>query len=103
MKLRSIFRSIPIFKRIYPSLFFKFSYFFDKKIYLYKFRNICLHLDIRDPIDRSVLLFDFYENEQIKYLRKIFKNNKINYFFDIGANCGIYSLVISKFFPKPLH
>ncbi|MDC0330557.1 FkbM family methyltransferase [Candidatus Pelagibacter sp.] len=100
MKLRSIFRSIPIFKRIYPSLFFKFSYFFDKRIFLIKFRNIYLNLDIRDPIDRSVLLFDFYEDEQIKYLCTIFKKNKINYFFDIGANCGIYSLVISKLFPK---
>ena len=100
MKLRSIFRSIPIIKRIYPSLFFKFSYLLNKNIFLSKFRNVYLNLDIRDPIDRSVLLFDFYEDGQIKYLSKIFKKNKINYFFDIGANCGIYSLVISKLFPK---
>jgi|TARA_B100000795_G_C22675082_1_gene389443 FkbM family methyltransferase len=100
MKLRSIFRTIPILKRIYPSIFFKLAYFFNKKIFLYKFKNVYLNLDIRDPIDRSILLFDFYEDEQIKYLCKIFKENKINYFFDVGANSGIYSLIISKLFPK---
>jgi len=100
MKLRSIFRSIPILKRIYPSLFLKFSYILNKNIFLSKFKNIYLNLDIRDPIDRSVLLFNFYEDKQIKYLCKIFNENKINYFFDVGANCGIYSLIISKLFPK---
>ena len=100
MKLRSILRSIPILKRIYPSLFLEFSYLLNKNIFLSKFKNVYLNLDIRDPIDRSILLFDFYEDKQIKYLCKIFKENKINYFFDVGANCGIYSLIISKLFPK---
>ena len=100
MKLRSIFRTIPILKRIYPSLFFKLSQLLNKNIFLGKFKNVYLNLDIRDPIDRSILLFDFYENKQIKYLSKIFKENTINYFFDIGANSGVYSLVMSKQFPK---
>ena len=100
MKIRSIFRTIPIFKRIYPSLFLRASNLLNRNIFFSKFRNVYLNLDIRDPIDRSVLLFDFYEDKQIKYLCKIFKKNKINYFFDVGANCGIYSLIISKLFPK---
>ena len=100
MNLRNLFRSIPFLKRIYPSLFLKFSYLLNKNIFLSKFKNVYLNLDIRDPIDRSVLLFNFYEEEQIKYLIGLFKRNKINYFFDVGANCGIYSLVISKLFPK---
>ena len=100
MNLKNIFRSIPFVKRIYPSLFLKFSYLLNKNIFLSKFKNVYLNLDIRDPIDRSVLLFNFYEEEQIKYLIGLFKKNKINYFFDVGANCGIYSLVISKLFPK---
>ena len=100
MKLKSIFRTIPILKRIYPSLFFKLSQLLNKNIFLSKFKDVYLSLDLRDPIDRSVLLFDFYEDKQIKYLSKIFKKNTINYFFDIGANSGIYSLVMSKQFPK---
>jgi len=102
MKLRSILRSIPVLKRIYPSLFLKFSYLLNKNIFVSKFKNVYLNLDIRDPIDRSVLLFDFYEDKQIKYLSKIFNENKINYFFDVGANCGIYSLIMSKQFPKTI-
>jgi len=102
MKLRSIFRTIPILKRIYPSLFLKVTRLFNKNFFLYKFKSINFNLDIRDPIDRSIFLFDFYEDEQIKYLCEIFKKNKINYFFDIGANSGIYSLIISKLFPKTL-
>ena len=66
MKLRSIFRTIPILKRIYPSLFFKLSQLLNKNIFLSKFKNVYFNLDLRDPIDRSVLLFDFYENKQIK-------------------------------------
>ena len=100
MNLRNIFRSIPFLKRIYPSLFLKFSYLLNKNIFLSKFKNVYLNLDIRDPIDRSVLLFNFYEEEQINYLIRLFRKNKINYFFDVGANCGMYSLVISKLFPK---
>ena len=100
MKLRSIFRTIPILKRIYPSLFLKVSHLINKNFFLYKFKNIFFNIDIRDPIDRSIFLFDFYEDEQINYLCKIFKENKINYFFDIGANSGIYSLIISKLFAK---
>ena len=100
MKLRSIFRTIPILKRIYPSLFLKVTRLFNKNFFLYKFKNVYFNLDVRDPIDRSIILFDFYEDEQIKYLYKIFKENKINFFFDVGANSGIYSLIISKLFPK---
>ena len=57
-------------------------------------------MNINDPIDRSILLFDFYENDQISYLQEIFKKNEINYFFDIGSNCGIYTLIIAKLFKK---
>ena len=81
MKLRSIFKTIPILKRIYPSLFLKVTRLFNKNFFLYKFKNIYFNLDVRDPIDRSIILFDFYEDEQIKYLYKIFKENKINFFF----------------------
>ena len=65
MKLRSIFRTVPILKRIYPSLFFKLSQLLNKNIFLSKFKGIYLNLDIRDPINRSIILFDFYENKQI--------------------------------------
>ena len=100
MKLRSFFRKIPILKRIYPSLIYRIFILFKKNFFIYKFNNINLLLHLNDPIDRSILLFDFYENEQIRYLNTIFKKNKINYFFDIGSNSGIYSLIIAKLYKK---
>ena len=100
MKFKSIFRKIPILKRIYPSLLYKIFFFFKKIIFIYKFKNIYLCLNLNDPIDRSVLLFDYYEDNQINYLCKILKKNKIDYFFDIGSNSGIYTLIIAKLFKK---
>ena len=100
MKFRSIFQKIPVLKRIYPSLVYKIFVFFKKFFFIYKFKNIYLNLNINDPIDRSILLFDYYEDDQINYLCKILKRNEINYFFDIGSNSGIYTLVIAKLFKK---
>ena len=100
MKFRSIFRKIPVLKRIYPSIAIRIFIFFKKFSFIYKFRDVYLYLNINDPIDRSVMLFDYYEDEQIEYLCKILKGNEINYFFDIGSNSGIYTLIISKLFKK---
>ena len=76
MKFRSIFQKIPVLKRIYPSLVYKIFVFFKKFFFIYKFKNIYLNLNINDPIDRSILLFDYYEDDQINYLCKILKRNK---------------------------
>jgi len=46
------------------------------------------------------MLFDYYEDEQVEYLCKILTKNKIDCFFDIGSNSGIYTLIISKLFKK---
>ena len=100
MKIRSIFRKIPIIKRIYPSLIYRIFSFLRINFFIYKFKGINLCLNIYDPIDRSILLFDYYENSQIKCLIEFFKENKINYFFDIGSNSGVYTLLIAKLFKK---
>ena len=99
MKFRSVLKKIPILRRIYPSFVHKFFIFIKKNFFICKFKGVYLCLNINDPIDRSILLFDFYENAQIKYLSNIFEKNRINYFFDIGANSGIYTLIIGKLFP----
>ena len=100
MKFRSIFRKIPILKRLYASFAYRALIVFKKNFIMCKFRNVYLYLNINDPIDRSVFLFDFYEDDQIKYLCNIFEKNKIDYFFDIGSNSGIYTLIIAKNFKR---
>tara|TARA_B100000989_G_scaffold126524_1_gene93853 strand:- start:321 stop:1208 length:888 start_codon:yes stop_codon:yes gene_type:complete len=54
-----------------------------------------------DGISNYTNIFGFYENETIITLKEIFKKNKINNFFiDVGANYGTYSIYFSKNFRK---
>ncbi len=54
-----------------------------------------------DGISNYTNIYGFYENEIILTLKEIFKKNKINnYFIDVGANYGTYSLYFSKNFRK---
>ena len=54
-----------------------------------------------DGISNYTNIYGFYENETILTLKEIFKKNKINnYFIDVGANYGTYSLYFSKNFRK---
>ena len=51
-----------------------------------------MSLNLSSSIDREIYLKGFYEKEQIEYLDKISKNEKVDFFLDIGANIGYYSL-----------
>ena len=55
-----------------------------------------MFLDFLDPIDREIILHQEFESLEINYLIKQINNNKINYFLDVGANCGYYSINIAK-------
>jgi len=95
-QFKKYLRHVPIVKRIYPSLFFKILKKIKKKKIVYKFQDILLELNIDEPMDRSILFFDYYENEQINYLKLKMQKNKYDYFLDIGANSGLYSLVVAS-------
>ena len=69
MKLRSIFRTIPILKRIYPSLFFKFTQLFNKNVFLIKFKDVYLNLE---PLHLLSYANHMYNNlERVKFLTAI--------------------------------
>ena len=82
--------NIPFFKRIIPSFIKRFSLIKKTKIISLHFGKI--KLDLTQTIDREIYLSGFYEKDQLNYLNKICSNKKIDYFFDIGANIGYYSL-----------
>ena len=98
MKFKNFLRKIPIIKRLYPSIFTKYCKIIHKVNFIYKFRGIFLKLHIYEPIDKSILLFDYYEDKQINYFLNYIKKNKVDYLFDVGANSGIYSLIIAQEF-----
>ena len=91
---------IPILKRIYPSILSRLLIILNKNIFIVKFRNILLRINIQDPIDKIIFYKDSYEEEQIKFLKNYIDKNKIEKFIDIGSNIGIYSLIIGKSFKK---
>ena len=57
-----------------------------------------MFLDFLDPIDREIIINQEYEKNEISTLIKLIERHNVSYFIDIGANCGIYSFVISSYF-----
>ena len=55
-----------------------------------------MFLNFLDPVDKEIILTKEYEARQISILISNIKKHHINYFLDIGANCGYYSLIIAK-------
>ena len=100
MNFKSSLKHIPLIKRIYPSITIMVLKFFNKKKIIYKFKKILFELNINEPMDRSILLFNYYENEQINFLKDFLKKQQFNYFIDVGANSGFYTLILSNNFKK---
>jgi hypothetical protein len=48
-----------------------------------------------DLIDRSIAWFGIWEEEQLEDLARVCDAVKTDYFFDIGANAGIYSVLFA--------
>jgi len=94
-----IFRKLlklPILKRLIPSVLIRLLKFLKKNRGYFKIKNIKMFLDFLDPIDRELILHNEFESLEINYLIEKININKINFFLDIGANCGYYSLTIAK-------
>ena len=95
--LRSIIR-LPILKRLIPSIYKKYIFFFNNYKKTVLVDNTYFDLDLRHLIDRRFFFYNSYEEELFKPLTKIIKNYQVSYFFDIGSCWGIYSLRLSNDF-----
>ena len=91
-------KKIPILRRVYPSTIKKILNIFSKKKINYSFFNLNLEGNIDEPMDKEIYVFNDYENSQINYLLNNIKKIKFDYFIDVGANSGVYSLIIGKNF-----
>lgn len=87
---------LPIFKRLIPSLFKKYIFFTKNHWKLKKIEGVKYLLDTRYLIDRNFYLRENYEDELFFLTQKIIIKNKIDFFLDLGACWGIYSLRLSK-------
>lgn len=86
----------PILKRLIPSILLRVLKILNKNRGYFKVNDFKMFLDFLDPIDREIILTQEFEKQEIEFLIDQIKINKINYFLDVGANCGYYSLKISK-------
>jgi len=90
--------SFKFFKRIVPSLI--------RKLYFSTAGNTILlddfkiNLFLTSSIDREIYLKNEYEKDQLDFVKKELLNQKYDYFFDIGAYIGYYSLSLCKLVAK---
>ena len=87
-------------QKLRKSFLRRFLFLIKRERLLFKLNDIKLNLDIRDSIDREIYFTNRYEEEQIKLLIDSIKKYKIKHFVDVGANIGIYALIIAKNFPN---
>jgi len=52
-------------------------------------------VDTTDLIDRSIAWFGIWEGDQIEDMAQICHRFRADYFFDIGANSGVYSILLA--------
>jgi len=90
-------KKVPFVKRVYPSLM---KMFYKNKKIRFKYFGLNFEGNFSEPMDKEIFLFNNYENLQIEFLLNNIKKYDLKYFIDIGANSGIYSLIVKDKFHK---
>ena len=93
-KILILLFSLKPFKRIIPSLIRKLSFSSTGNIIL--LNDFKINLSLTSSIDREIYLKNEYEKDQLDFVKKELLNQKYDYFFDIGAYIGYYSLSLCK-------
>ena len=95
MSIINFLIKLPILKRLIPSFYKKYLFFFNKYSKKVIINNVIYDLDLRHLIDRRFFFHKTYEEELFNPLNDIINNNKIDFFLDIGSCWGVYSLKIA--------
>ena len=86
----------PILKRLVPSILIRILKLFKKNRGFFRINETLMYLDFLDPIDRQIILHQQFEKLEVDFLIKQIKEYKVNYFIDVGANCGYYSIQVAN-------
>ncbi len=97
-KILILLFSFKLFKRIVPSIIRKLSFSTNGNIILLD--DFKINLILTSSIDREIYLKNEYEKDQLDFVKKELLNQKYDYFFDIGAYIGYYSLSLCKLASK---
>jgi FkbM family methyltransferase len=88
--------TLPILKRIIPSIGIRLLKILKKNRGFFNIDGFKMYLDFLDPIDRKIIFNKTYEVEEINILTKLINKTSTTKFIDIGANCGFYSFHFAK-------
>ena len=88
----------PILKRLIPSIGIRALKLFKKNRGYFKIGKINFYLDFMDPIDRQIIIYKKYENDQVLFFEDQMNKTSFDYFLDIGSNSGYYSFYFADKF-----
>lgn len=83
-----------------PSIIKKYAFYFTDYKREISHEGILFNLDIRHLIDRTFYINRKYEEQNFKNLVDVISDQKPEYFLDVGACWGIYSLRLAKKFDE---
>ena len=86
---------IKFFKRIIPSLLRKLNFIYLNHIF--HIEGFKIKLNLKNSLERKIFLEGSFESEQTMFLKQNIINIKVDYFIDIGAYIGYYTLYFSSF------
>ena len=67
---------------------------------IYKRLGLKLLLNYSNYIDRKLLVDNNYESQQFTFAKLLHNEHNFDYFLDIGANFGLYSLQFANLYPN---
>ena len=90
------FRDIPLLKRLIPSARKRIAAItWPGGFKIVRRHGVLLLLNYRNYVDRDLLFYGRYERDQIETLTAAMLRHGCDIFLDIGANIGLYSLIVA--------
>ena len=65
------------------------------RIHIVRAQGARFVVDTTDLIDRSIAWYGIWEADQIEDMARVCQQYRADYFFDIGANSGVYSILLA--------
>ena len=88
-----------ILKKIFNSVYKRKNTFFGSGFSVEKSYGCKWLIDWSNSVDKK-MVFKLFEDEQITFFINNFKKYNPEYFLDIGAHGGLYSIILKKNFPN---
>lgn len=82
--------------KIFRSIYKRVNNLFSHQYQVYKREGAYFLLNKNTLMDDGIIKFKKYEDNLINHAKAIIEKNNIQYFFDIGANLGFYSVLLGK-------